>query len=71
MNYEYVKDHKIPFILEIETGFYVRTDRIGRSIRGLLKSAVRDKNDYEVETSVEAYERIEAWIKENHQELMI
>lgn len=66
MNYQYVKDHKIPFVLEIETGFYVRVDRIGKGIR-----AARNKNDYEVETSVEAYERIETWIKENHQELMI
>lgn len=70
MNYQYVKDHKIPFVLEIETGFYVRVDFIGKSIGGFTK-AVRNKNNYEVETSVEAYERIETWIKENHQELMI
>jgi len=71
MNYEYVKDHKIPFILEKETGFYVRIDRIGKSIGSFNRLAVKNKNDYEIETSVEAYQRIEAWIKENHPEFMI
>lgn len=71
MNYEYIKDHENPFILEKETGFYMRINRFNISIRGIVKSAVRNKNDYEIETSAKAYERIEAWIKENHPELMI
>ena len=71
MNYEYIKDHENPFILEKETGFYVRIDRFNISIIGVVKSAVRNKNDYEIEISIKAYERIEAWIKENHPEFCI
>ena len=71
MNYEYIKDHENPFILEKETGFYVRIDRFNISIRGVVKSAFINKNDYKIEISVKAYERIETWIKENYPELIL
>jgi predicted urease superfamily metal-dependent hydrolase len=68
MNYTYViKHHKIPVVLEKETGFYARIDQVNWQ----LATSVKSKNDFELETSKEAHLRIKDWLKINHPELLI
>ena len=67
MNYEYIRYHKMPIVLEKETGFYARVDQLNSSI----SNAARSKNDFESETDKEAHMRIKAWIRENHPELLL
>ena len=67
MNYEYIRYHKMPIVLEKETGFYARVDQLNSSI----SNAARSKNDFESETDKEAHMRIKEWIRENHPELLL
>ena len=68
MNYTYViKHHKIPVVLEQETGFYARIDQMNSRIG----NAVRSINNFELETSKEVHLRIKDWLKINHPELLI
>ena len=67
MNYEYIRYHKMPIVLEKETGFYARVDQLNSSI----SNAARSKNDFEIETDKKAHMRIREWIRENHPELLL
>ena len=74
MNYTYViKHHKIPVVLEKETGFYARIDQMNSRIGNAVRSInINSKFDFQqLETDKKAHVRIREWIKGNHPEFLL